>query len=101
MSLLPSPTFLLAAVLAAVVAALALSGRTVTPPWEGGAEPAPAKAGVVRVLSPRSSSRAFHDRDCGDFATWGEAQAFFRQAGQGDPHRLDRDRDGIACERLR
>lgn len=41
------------------------------------------------------------DRDCADFTTWREAQAFFEQAGPGDPHRLDGDRDGIACERLR
>lgn len=39
--------------------------------------------------------------DCGDFGSWQEAQAFFERAGSGDPHRLDRDRDGIACEALR
>ncbi len=38
------------------------------------------------------------DRDCGDFATWEEAQAFYEAAGPGDPHRLDGDMDGIACE---
>ena len=38
------------------------------------------------------------DRDCSDFATQAEAQAFFIAAGPGDPHRLDRDNDGIACE---
>jgi hypothetical protein len=38
------------------------------------------------------------DRDCGDFRTQGEAPAFFRAAGPGDPHRLDRDGDGRACE---
>ena len=101
MSVLAHPTVLLAAVLAAVVAALALSGQTITPPWDWRAESAPAKAGGERAAAPRSSSPAFQDRDCRDFATWGEAQAFFKQAGPGDPHRLDRDRDGIACERLR
>lgn len=40
------------------------------------------------------------DRDCRDFRTQREAQAFFDQAGQGDPHRLDADGDGIACESL-
>lgn len=42
------------------------------------------------------------DRDCGDFATHEEAQAFFVAAGgpARDPHRLDGDGDGIACERL-
>lgn len=43
------------------------------------------------------------DRDCTDFATWEEAQAFYLAAGgpDRDPHRLDSDRDGIACESLR
>ena len=43
------------------------------------------------------------DRDCPDFRTWTEAQAFFVAAGGPgrDPHRLDRDRDGIPCEALR
>lgn len=42
------------------------------------------------------------DRDCGDFDTWQEAQAFFEAAGgpESDPHRLDSDGDGIACESL-
>ena len=40
------------------------------------------------------------DKDCTDFATHAEAQAFFESAGPGDPHRLDRDGDGIACETL-
>jgi hypothetical protein len=37
------------------------------------------------------------DRDCPDFATQAEAQAAFN-AVPGDPERLDRDGDGIACE---
>jgi len=43
------------------------------------------------------------DRDCKDFATQAEAQAFFIAAGgpTGDRHRLDGDNDGIACESLR
>ena len=40
------------------------------------------------------------DYDCGDFNTHDEAQRFFERAGPGDPHRLDRDNDGIACETL-
>ena len=47
-----------------------------------------------------SSSYSGGDKDCGDFATHSEAQAFFEAAGAGDPHRLDRDGDGIACEDL-
>ena len=43
------------------------------------------------------------DRDCPDFDTWEEAQAFFIAAvgPERDPHRLDGDNDGIACEDLR
>ena len=40
------------------------------------------------------------DRDCGDFSSQGEAQTFFEAAGGGDPHRLDGDNDGVACESL-
>lgn len=42
------------------------------------------------------------DRDCSDFATQREAQAFFEAAGgpERDPYRLDSDGDGIACESL-
>lgn len=43
------------------------------------------------------------DKDCGDFATWQEAQAFYEAQGgpAQDPHKLDSDGDGIACESLR
>ena len=37
------------------------------------------------------------DRDCPDFATQAEAQAALDSA-IGDPERLDRDGDGIACD---
>lgn len=42
------------------------------------------------------------DRDCADFDTQAEAQAFFIAAGgpERDPHDLDRDHDGVACEAL-
>ena len=40
------------------------------------------------------------DRDCSDFSTHAEAQDFFENAGYGDPHGLDRDGDGQACETL-
>jgi hypothetical protein len=40
------------------------------------------------------------DCNCGDFATHAEAQLFFCWAGPGDPHGLDTDGDGIACEEL-
>ena len=42
------------------------------------------------------------DRNCSDFETWSEAQAFYRAAGgpTTDRHRLDSNSDGIACETL-
>ena len=40
------------------------------------------------------------DRDCGDFGSQSEAQTFYNDAGPGDPHRLDGDSDGVACESL-
>jgi len=43
------------------------------------------------------------DKDCADFSTWRQAQRFYERHGgpTKDPHRLDADRDGIACESLR
>ena len=51
--------------------------------------------------SPSKSSVA-NDRDCSDFSTQKEAQAFFElNGGLGrDPHKLDQDKDGVACETL-
>ena len=40
------------------------------------------------------------DKDCRDFASQSQAQDFMDQS-DGDPHRLDGDNDGVACERLR
>ncbi len=42
------------------------------------------------------------DRNCSDFDTWREAQDFFEAAGgpDEDPHRLDINGDGVACESL-
>lgn len=50
---------------------------------------------------PRSTSTyTGGDKDCKDFATQREAQRFFESQRPGDPHGLDRDGDGIACESL-
>ncbi len=42
------------------------------------------------------------DRNCTDFELWEDAQRFYEAAGgpDADPHRLDRDRNGFACESL-
>lgn len=40
------------------------------------------------------------DKDCGDFASQRAAQIFFVKHGgpRSDPHGLDRDKDGVACD---
>lgn len=53
----------------------------------------------------RSTVRTYAERDynCADFTTHLEAQDFYERNGGPliDPHDLDRDHDGIACEALR
>ncbi|WP_210441523.1 thermonuclease family protein [Nocardioides xinjiangensis] len=48
----------------------------------------------------QAPSNAVIDRDCSDFQNQSAAQTFFVNAGAGDPHRLDDDGDGRACETL-
>lgn len=48
----------------------------------------------------KTRSPATGDRDCTDFSTHNQAQTFFEDEGPGDPHGLDRDDDGVACETL-
>ncbi len=52
--------------------------------------------------APAPMPRPFMDKDCADFATQSQAQEFFIAQGgpSSDPHRLDGDNDGIACEHL-
>lgn len=54
----------------------------------------PFLAASLLVAQPAAAA----DMDCGDFATQAEAQAFLAAAGPGDPHLLDGDGDGVACE---
>lgn len=56
---------------------------------------------VPLVPPPALLRLAAGDVDCGDFSSQAEAQAFFEANGPGDPHGLDRDKDGLACESLR
>lgn len=56
--------------------------------------------GLAAVLALMGTSLAQRDMDCSDFRSWREAQDFYESNGPGDPHGLDRDRDGIACEAL-
>lgn len=49
-----------------------------------------------------ATSYSGEDKDCSDFATHQKAQAFFISQGgpASDPHKLDADNDGLACESL-
>ena len=67
-----------------------------------------AGSGSGRVPDPKPTGRrggsveTTADKDCSDFATHDAAQQFFEQNGGpgSDPHRLDADGDGEACESL-
>jgi hypothetical protein len=52
------------------------------------------------VLMPGSAYA--QDHDCSDFSSQAAAQAFYLASGGpgSDPHRLDSDNDGVACEAL-
>ena len=57
--------------------------------------------GLVGVsFAAAGPASAGGDRDCGDFATQAAAQQFFLSQGgpQSDPHGLDSEGDGVACE---
>ena len=57
-----------------------------------------ATAALALATAPIAGARA--DKDCADFPTQAAAQKFYVKHGgpKKDPHRLDADRDGIACE---
>jgi hypothetical protein len=48
----------------------------------------------------RSSEEPANERNCSDFDTQPEAQHFFEANQPGDPHGLDGNGDGEACESL-
>jgi hypothetical protein len=79
-------------VLLAVEAELALRDDVTC----AGAARSAARVGVP--VYPRREGRA--DHDCADFARGARAQVFFLAAGgpARDPHGLDADGDGLACE---
>lgn len=67
-------------------------------PTEAPGQPEPTEPPPGAGLPPCAQGGG--DCNCGDFATHAEAQAFFDSQGPGDPHGLDADDDGIACESL-
>lgn len=64
--------------------------------------PYPSKVQGVSITYTGDYTCDGPDRDCSDFPTHEQAQAFFIQCGgpSQDPHRLDIEQDGLACETL-
>jgi hypothetical protein len=58
---------------------------------------------AVGALAITAAPASAADKDCSDFSSWRQAQNFYKAHGgpKHDPHRLDADHDGIACEDLR
>ncbi|MEO1295744.1 MAG: thermonuclease family protein [Cyanobacteria bacterium J06636_16] len=74
-------------------------------PWEyrqGVRATAPEPVAIAPEPEPAANLPACvnGDCDCGDFTSWQQAQDVLN-AYSGDPHRLDGDNDGEACESLR
>ena len=83
------------------------SPHTATPTATHTATPTPTPPSASASPTPTptvfsTATPSVPDRNCSDFDTWAEAQAFFESEGgpESDPHRLDSDGDGIACESL-
>jgi Excalibur calcium-binding domain len=57
-------------------------------------------ASLMLLLAALPTPALASDKDCSDFATQRAAQIFFLKHGgpRSDPHRLDADDDGVACE---
>lgn len=75
-----------------------INGRTVTVKVKGHVIPTEIKAVLDKATNriPRSGTMA-GDLNCSDFTSQAAAQAELRR-DPNDPHKLDRDRDGIACK---
>ncbi|HWO15234.1 MAG TPA: excalibur calcium-binding domain-containing protein, partial [Solirubrobacterales bacterium] len=57
----------------------------------------PCAVGIIALHAGLSANAIAADLDCSDFSTQEEAQGYLVP---GDPHGLDADNDGIACESL-
>jgi SH3-like domain-containing protein len=89
---------------AALVASLPVSTESFTLPTASAQRAPRVPAAPPAAAAPQVRYDPFGpDRDCGDFASYAQAYAFFVAAGgpSRDPHRLDGDNDGIPCESLR
>lgn len=71
-------------------------------PWDwrhGGSSSTAPSSNASPAPQPSTRSSTGGDLDCSDFRTQAEAQQVL-SADRSDPHRLDGDGNGIACERL-
>jgi hypothetical protein len=56
---------------------------------------------LIAAAALAQPAAAFRDLDCADFNSHAQAQRFFEKHNpRRDPHNLDGDNDGIACEDL-
>ena len=71
------------------------------PAWDGGGS-SPTPAPKPKPTRVGSTGGGGGDKDCADFTSHSAAQDFFEENGGpgSDPHRLDADGDGQACESL-
>jgi hypothetical protein len=54
---------------------------------------------VDTLAKKKKKKKKFKDRNCDDFSSQEKAQKFFeKNQPRKDPHGLDADHDGIACE---
>ena len=83
------------------VAASAHSGGLNADGCHAGSRPYHCHRPQRQATRPQGLLGGGRDMNCSDFRSWRAAQDFYLNAGPGDPHGLDRDRDGIACEALR
>lgn len=85
--------------------ARSVDAKPVVPPMAPTEKPVSAQEGTVPPQSMPKPNPVVTggDKDCKDFSTQAEAQAYFN-AGGGSPSNnfdgLDRDHDGVACESL-
>lgn len=53
----------------------------------------------IDTLAKKKKKKKFKDKNCDDFSSQEKAQKFFeKHQPRKDPHGLDADHDGIACE---
>lgn len=83
-----------------VVSATADGRYTVSTEPSGAPTVVPTESPKTEPVQALPFDPSGEDRDCGDFSSQVEAQAFYEAAGPGDTHELDSEGDGVACESL-